>query len=139
MVALVAFAVLPVWGREVARDRLAGNVALTGLPLAIGGGLVLIAGLSWEGLPRLPPLGWGVIVGLAAVNTAFAYLLFNHALRQLTATEANVILNLSPLGTALLAWATLGEHLLAMQWGAMGVVVAGVTLAQWKQGWARAG
>lgn len=76
---------------------------------------------------------------MAAVNTAFAYLLFNHALRQLTATEANVILNLSPLGTALLAWATLGEHLLAMQWGAMGVVVAGVTLAQWKQGWARAG
>lgn len=33
----VAFAVLSVWGQEVGRNSLAGNVTLTGLPLAIGG------------------------------------------------------------------------------------------------------
>ncbi|MCR4392433.1 MAG: EamA family transporter [Candidatus Acetothermia bacterium] len=133
-VALLGFAVFPVLGREVARDRLAGNVALTGVPLGIGGGLVLVAALATEGMPRLPPSGWGVIVGLSAVNTALGYLLFNHALRQLTAVEANVIVNLSPLGTALLAWATLGERLTAIQVGAMVAVVAGVTLVQWKRG-----
>lgn len=133
VVAPIAFAVLPVWGREVARDRLAGNVTLTGLPLAIGGGLALVARLAWEGVPRLPPSGWGVIVGLSAVNTAFAYLLFNHALRRLTAIEANVVLNLSPLGAALLARATLGENLSAMQARAMVAVVVGVSLVQWKR------
>jgi len=68
-----------------------------------------------------------------------AYLLFTHALQELTATEANVILNLSPLGTALIAWATLGEGLSAAQGLAMVAVVAGAALAQWRRGVDRRG
>jgi len=132
-VALVAFSVLPVWGRELAREGQVGNVVLTSLPLAIGGALALVAGLAWEGWPHLSLPGWGIVWGLAVVNTALAYLLFNYALRQLTALEASLILNLSPVGTALLARATLGEALSATQVGAVFAVVVGVSLAQWRR------
>ncbi len=128
--AVVAFAVLPVLGRELARDQTVSTVPLTAIPLGIGGGVLLSLALVWEGVPRLPLSTWGVVAGLALVNTALAYLLFNHALQHLTATEANVILNLSPFGTAILAWYTLGERLTGWQIVAMATVLVGVVLVQ---------
>ncbi|MGC9529247.1 MAG: DMT family transporter [Candidatus Bipolaricaulaceae bacterium] len=133
VVALTAFAVFPVVAREVARGGAVGNLVLTGLPLGIGGGLLVVVGGLVEGVPRLPLSAWGVVLGLAAVNTVVAYLLFNHALRRLAAVEANVVLNLTPLGTALLAWAALGERLTGLQVAALCVVVVGVTLVQWRR------
>lgn len=133
-VAILAFAVLPVVGREMARGREVGTVPLTAIPLGIGGGVLLVLALAAEGVPRMPLLGWGVILGLAAVNTAVAYLLYTHALRHLTATEANVILNLSPLGTAVIAWAALGERLQPVQVLAMAVVMVGVAMVQVRKG-----
>jgi drug/metabolite transporter (DMT)-like permease len=58
------------------------------------------------------------VLWLAAVNTALGYILYNHALQVLTAFEMNVMLNLSPLWTALMAWFLLSERLftLAVDW-----------------------
>ena len=135
-VAILAFSVLPVLGRELARANSVRTVPLTAIPLGIGGGILVMGALALEGVPRMPPAAWGIIAGLAVVNTALAYLLHNHALQQLTATEANVILNLSPLGTALLAWATLGERLTGWQLLAMATVLVGVVLVQVRRrGW----
>ncbi len=64
------------------------------------------------------------------VNTAIAYLLYNHALQHMTALQMNLVLNLSPFVTALLALAVLGEQLVAVQWTGMVVGAAGVALAQ---------
>jgi len=129
-VATIGFAVLPILGRQIARRRVVGTVTLTAVPLAIGGGVLIpIAGIA-EGIPHLPLWGWGIIVGLAVANTLAGYLLFNHALRRLRATEANIILNLIPLGTALIAWGALGDRLTPLQMAAMAVAICGVTLAQ---------
>ncbi|MBC7169668.1 EamA family transporter [Candidatus Bipolaricaulota bacterium] len=133
-VAILAFAVLPVVGRELARAGSVGTVPLTAIPLGIGGGILLGGALAWEGVPELPLAMWGVIVGLAVVNTALAYLVYNHALRHLTAVEANVILNLSPLGTALLAWVTLGETLSPLRLVAMAIVLLGAGMVQGRRG-----
>jgi len=133
-VAILAFAVLPVVGRELARDQSVGTIPLTAIPLGIGGGVLLVMALGWEGLPRLPLPAWGIVGGLALVNTALAYLVYNHALRSLTATEANVILNLSPLGTALLAWVTLGETLSPLRIVALATVLLGAGLVQVRRG-----
>lgn len=81
----------------------------------------------------MPLHAWAIILGLAIVNTLAAYLLFNHSLRRLQAVEANVMLNLSPLGTALIAWGALGERLLPIQIAAMLLVVTGASLAQWRR------
>ena len=132
--AALAFSVLPVLGRELARGRMLGSISLTALPLAIGGGLALAAGLAIEGVPHLSPIDWGIIVGLAAINTSLAYLLFNWALRELYALEANVIANLSPIGTAILAKTTLGEHLAPGELGSLLAIVIGASLTQLRGG-----
>jgi drug/metabolite transporter (DMT)-like permease len=132
--ATISFAVLPVLGRDLARVRAVSNTTLTAIPLSIGGGLLLIIAATNEGLPHMPLSTWGIVVGLTLVNTVAAYLLFNHALHRLHAGEANILLNLTPVGTALMAWGTLGDRLAALQMGAMAIVVIGASLAQLRRG-----
>ena len=50
---------------------------------------------------------------------------------MLTALEVNVMMNLSPLATAGLAWVMLGERLEWIQLVGMLVVIIGVALVQW--------
>jgi drug/metabolite transporter (DMT)-like permease len=131
-IGLVGFTYFGLRGRAAARDREVDTLTLTALPLAIGGGLLLAVALPLEGLPRASPGTWGLVLWLAAVNTALGYMLYNHALQTLTAFEMNVLLNLSPLWTALMGWALLGETLEILQMIGMGVVILGVMLVQTK-------
>lgn len=83
-----------------ALDRQVDMLTLTALPLAIGGGPLLVIALSIEGLPHASFQTWCLILFLAAINTAFGYVLYNHAMQSLQAFEMNVMLNLSPIWTA---------------------------------------
>ncbi len=129
-ISVISFAAFPVLVRKTARDKTVGTIILTGIPLGSGGTLLLVVALLVEGVPSLPLTVWGLILGLALVNTLLGYLLFNHGLRQLGAVEANVLLNLSPLATALIAWGMLGERLVPLQIAAMALVSVGASLAQ---------
>jgi len=133
LVAIVSFSAYPVLGREVARNRTVNTLPLTAFPLGIGGGVLLIVAACVEGIPSMPLGTWAILLGLAIVNTLLAYLLFNHSLQRLQAVEANVMLNLSPIATALIAWGALGERLLPIQIAAMLLVVAGASLVQWRR------
>lgn len=128
--ALFSFAMFGALGREVARDRKVDTLSLTALPLGFGGGLLLIIAFPIEGLPPLSAGGWAIVVWLAVVNTVFAYLIYNHALQTLTALEMNILFNLGPIGTALIAWPLLGEELTAAQYAGMAMVIAGVIAVQ---------
>jgi len=130
-IALLAFAVFGVLGREVAKSGEVGTLSLTAIPLGLGGGLALLLALVVEGLPDFSLIGCIIVLWMAAVNAALAYLLYNHALRTLTALEMNVLLNLTPLGTALLAALLLREQLSPVQWIGMVVVILGVSVVQW--------
>jgi drug/metabolite transporter (DMT)-like permease len=130
MVGLIGFTAFGILGRSVARARLISTLNLTGIPLAIGGSLLLMTGLVVEGRPTIDQNAWIIIAWLAIVNTAFAYFLYNHALKSITALEMNVTLNLSPLGTAILAWLILGESLSSIQILGIFVVIVGVTIVQ---------
>ena len=130
-VGLVGNAMFGIVGRGIARERSADTLSLTAIPLAVGGAIMLPLALAVEGVPRSPAAGWGIVLWLAVVNTACAYLLYNHALRVLAALEMSMLLNLTPLVTALLAWAFLGERLGVVQLIGMVVVIAGVALVQW--------
>ena len=129
-VGLVGFTAFGILGRAVAKGGGVDTLTLTAIPLGIGGGLLLIIAFFVEGWPIIPIEGWGVVLFLATINTALAYTLYNHALSVLTAIEMNVILNLSPLGTAVFAWLLLGETLVPIQFVGMGVVIVGVALVQ---------
>jgi drug/metabolite transporter (DMT)-like permease len=130
MIGLLGFTAFGIQGRSVARSREVSTLDLTGFPLALGGGLLLIIGLLVESRPVLTLNGGFIIAWLAIVNTAFAYFLYNHALKTITALEMNVLLNLSPLGTALLAWPILGETLSSIQILGVLIVIVGVTIVQ---------
>lgn len=126
----LAFAAFGLMGRAMARDRRVDSLTLTAVPLAVGGGALLIVGWAVEGLPKLTWEGAGIVGWLALVNTAIAYLIYNHALQRLTALQMNLILNLSPFVTAGLAFLLLGERLTALQGIAMLVATIGVAQAQ---------
>jgi len=127
MISFVAFGIL---AREVARDRHIDALSRTAIPLAVGGVSLLLIAIPLEGLPTLTLNGWAIVLWLALVNTSLAYVLYHHSLQELTALEMNVLLNLCPLGAALLDWLLLGETLTPVQILGMIVVIFGVTLVQ---------
>ncbi|MDI6768824.1 MAG: EamA family transporter [Anaerolineales bacterium] len=129
-IGLIAFTVFGVLGRDAARAQKVDTLALTAIPLALGGGLLLLIALPLEGLPHASPATWGMVLWLAAVNTALGYIMYNHSLQVLTAFEMNVMLNLSPVLTAIMGWFLLGERLTVLQWIGMVVVILGVALVQ---------
>ena len=72
MVGLMGFTAFGIVGRSVARARQLSTLNLTGIPLAIGGGLLLIIGMAVESRPTLDQNAWLIIAWLATANTAFA-------------------------------------------------------------------
>ncbi|MBU2611826.1 MAG: EamA family transporter [Chloroflexi bacterium] len=127
-IGLIAFTIFGVLGRDAARGQKVDTLALTAIPLALGGGLLLLIALPLEGLPHASPATWGLVLWLAAVNTALGYIMYNHSLQVLTAFEMNVMLNLSPVLTAIMGWFLLSERLTILQWIGMVVVILGVAL-----------
>jgi len=130
VVGLVGFSLFGVLARFLARERQIDTLSRTALPLAIGGGLLMVIAWPLEGPPVFSAAGWMAVLWLAVVNTALGYLLYHHAVHVLTALEMNVLLNLCPLGAAALAWLLLGERLYPIQIMGVVVVIVGVTLVQ---------
>ncbi|HKZ44377.1 MAG TPA: EamA family transporter [Anaerolineales bacterium] len=127
---LICFTIFGVMGRNTARARSVDTLSLTAFPLAIGGGLSLLIAIPIEGFPHASIQTWGLIAWLAVVNTSLAYMLYNHSLQILTAFQMNVLLNLAPIGTAVLGWFLLGEQLNLLQFIGIVVVIVGASLVQ---------
>jgi len=130
IIGLIGFMIFGILGREIAKVKQLDTITLTTIPLAIGGGFLLLIAFPLEGMPLLSTKSVGIVLWLAIVNTALAYVLYNHSLQTLTALEMNVMLNLAPLGTALLAWWLLGERLGFVQIIGMVVMIIGVIFVQ---------
>ncbi|MCJ7433607.1 MAG: DMT family transporter [Anaerolineales bacterium] len=129
-IGLIGFALFGVLGRAMAKSQQVNTLSLTAIPLAVGGGVLMLIAFFIEGFPTLNLTAWSIVIWLATVNTAFAYILYNHALQVLSALEMNIMLNLSPLGTALFAWLLLDERLNIIQIMGMATVIIGVILVQ---------
>ncbi|MCC6804988.1 MAG: DMT family transporter, partial [Anaerolineae bacterium] len=87
-------------------------------------------GIAAQGMPTLSADNWLIIVVLALVNTAFAFTLWNHTLRTLTATESSVINNMMLIQIPILAWIFLGETISAQQAVGMALAGAGILIVQ---------
>lgn len=130
LVTLAANSVSALLTRSVNRSRMLSPLGITAVSMAIGGALLLAAGLVADGLPRLPGRAWLVIFVLAAVNTTVAFTLWNRALTVITALESTVINNTMLFQIAFLAWVLLGEALSVQKIIAVVVASAGVLLVQ---------
>jgi len=133
LVGMLATAVGAQMGRTLARDamdRFGGAVALTGVTMAIGAAVLLTGGVALEGVPQLSATAWLICGWLALVNTAFAFTLWNHTMRRLTAIESSVLNTAMLVQIAILAWLFLGESLDLRQIVGLGLALCGVLLVQ---------
>ena len=120
-------------GRTLARDaigRLGGPIGLTAISMAIGAVALLVVGMLLEGWPELDLVGWLIVAWLAVVNTAFAFTLWNHTLRTLTAVESSVVNNTMTIQIAILAIVFLGEVLGPMQLIGLLLAATGAAVVQ---------
>jgi drug/metabolite transporter (DMT)-like permease len=124
LIGVLANAWSSILGRGVNRRGDIQPLLVTAVSMGVGAVVLLTTGVAVQGLPPLSGLHWIIIGWLAVVNTAFAFTLWNHTLRTLTAVESSII-NSTMLGQiAVLAWVFLGESL-TWQKG-LGLVLAGV-------------
>ena len=86
--------------------------------------------MALEGWPRPDLQGWLIIGWLAVVNTAFAFTLWNHTLRTLTAVESSVVNNTMTIQIAVLAIVFLGERLGPLQLAGLLLAAAGAAVVQ---------
>jgi len=130
IVGLFGFTAYTILGRAMARDLKVHFLAQTAFPLTFGGGILLCIGFLVEGWPTFTLEIGAILVWLILVNTILGYILYNQAIGQLTALKTNMILNLSPFFTALLAWFLLEERISPRQIAAMLVIFIGTFLVQ---------
>ena len=123
-------AIAAVFGRSINAKRDIDPMVITVVITGFGSIFLLIGGSAVQGMPVLDAQGWMIVSWLAIVNTALAFTLWNIALRELKAVEANTINNTMLIQIALLAAIFLNEPLSLRQWFAIVVVAVGVWLVQ---------
>ncbi len=119
-------------GRLINRSAEVSPLVVAIISMAIGSAVLLPVGIVTQGLPRIGVWGWLNIAWLALVNTAFAFTLWNHTLRILSATESSIINGTMIIWIPVLAVVFLGERLMLRQILAIALVAGGTLAVQLK-------
>jgi len=114
------------------KDRL-NPLGLTAFSMGFGTLFMTIGAFSFEEFSVVSASGWGIILWLGIVNTAFTFLLWNHALQKLEAFEISILQNTMLIQITLLSWLFLGETLTLMKVISMALVFSGVLIVQLKK------
>lgn len=135
LMAALSYGLASVWGR---RFRQAGVA-----PLATACGQVtastLILTPIWLVLDRPLNLDWPgaspvlAVVGLAALSTALAYVLYFRVLASAGATAISLVTFLIPFSAAFLGWLVLGERLESRHLVGLALILGGLALIQWRK------
>ena len=120
-------------GRSVNRESKLEPVVITVISMGFGSIILFIISLIVEGLPNLSLASIIYIIWLAAINTAFAFNLWNLTLRNLTAIESSIINGTMLIQIAIIAWIFLGENLTFVKILGMIITSIGAFLVQIKK------
>jgi len=126
---IVSNAVGSLMGRGINREKRIPPMIVTGVSMGIGAILMLGVGVAVEPWPKLSLVNILVILWLGAVNTAFAFYLWNLSLQHLTAMESSIINNTMMIQIAVLSWIFLQERLTWVEVVALLVAAVGILLA----------
>lgn len=129
VVGLVANAAAALIGRGVNRRRDLSPVVVTVSSMMVGAVALVVVGITVEGVPSISTRAWLIIGWLAAVNTAWAFTIWNRSLQRLSAAESAAVNNTMLIQIGLLAWLFLDEvpgplDLLGMVGVSIGVYLA---------------
>jgi drug/metabolite transporter (DMT)-like permease len=123
-------AVSSILGREVNRMANSSPLTVTFVSMGIGSVVLLLLGMFTQGFGELDFRGWLLIGWLAVINTAFAFTLWNHTLRTLSAVESSIINSLMMPQIAVLAYIFLEEALSGKEVVGLILVSLGVIVVQ---------
>ena len=126
---VVANAVAAIQGRGINRSRRIPPMIVTGISMGVGAALLLGTGVIVEPWPQLSWINIWVILWLGAVNTAYAFYLWNRTLQHLSAVDSSIINNTMLIQIAVLAWIFLGEKLNGLEILGLVLAAAGIFLA----------
>lgn len=121
---ILANAVSSIIGRDVNRSREFHPLVVTVISMGIGSMVLLVTSIVVEGIPVIGLRSWIIIGWLAVVNTAFAFTLWNHTLRTLTAMESSIINGTMLIWIPIFAVVFLSESITGKE--LIGLVAAGV-------------
>jgi drug/metabolite transporter (DMT)-like permease len=130
IVGVFANAASSILGRQVNRSLTISPAVVTVVSMGIGAIFLLVAGITVQGFPSLSLANWAIILWLAAVNSAFAFTLWNHTLRTLSAMESSIINNTMLIQIPILAWIFLGEALTGNEIAGLIFAAIGILIVQ---------
>lgn len=119
-------------GRDVNRSFSLSPITITIISMGIGGIVLLISGITFQGLPAISTENFLYLLWLAIINTAFAFTLWNLSLRTLTAMESSIINGTMLIQIAFLARIFLGEEITTKEATGMLIAALGAVLVQLK-------
>ena len=124
VVSVLAYAGAAIVGRDVNRLRRIHPLTITAISMGAGAAILLVVGISSQGLPRITVKGWAIIAWLAVFNTALAFTLWNYTQRTLSATVSSIINGTTLIWIPILAVVFLDEQVSRKE--LLGLIVAGV-------------
>lgn len=133
LVGVLANAFSSILGRYVNRSGDISPLAVTVVSMGIGAVVLLAIGIIVQGLPRLSLLNWAIIFWLAIANTAFAFTLWNHTMRTLTAMESSIINSTMLIQIPILALLFLAEQITWREGIGMLLAGAGILIVQFRR------
>ncbi len=119
-----------VLGRNINRNENISPLLVTVISMGTGAVILLASGLLFQEIPRLTLVDWAIVAWLAITNTAFAFTLWNHTQRTLSAVESSIINSTMLIQIAILAWLFLGEGVSLKQGIGMALAALGVVIVQ---------
>lgn len=131
---VLANAAASILGREINRHGKHSPLVVTVISMGVGSVLLLLAGITYEEAPRLDMQSWAIIAWLAVVNTAFAFTLWNHTLRTLTAMESGIINGTMLVWVAIFAVIFLHETITPKELVGLVAASAGTIIVQLRPG-----
>ncbi|UCH38100.1 MAG: EamA family transporter [Candidatus Bathyarchaeota archaeon] len=132
LVSSIGWATYMVISRFYLRDRKETVVVMTANSMAFGAVLLLGATILTGNMTRVSIHGWILIGWLSLVNTALAFVLWNHALQSLRVYEQSILQNTMLIQIAVLAYVFLNETLVFREVAGMALVFIGVLIVQLK-------
>lgn len=131
------FVVIAIWaGTFVATKLLLTEIppALSALYRYVVASVILVA-LNWGKLERVERRDWPRLVFLSLFGVTFYYLLQHYGIMYTNATDAAILVSLSPIFMGLISWALLGERLRPRAVAGLVLATAGSALVITKGGY----
>jgi drug/metabolite transporter (DMT)-like permease len=130
LIGVLANALSSIIGRAINRQRASPPLVVTGVSMAVGASILMVAGVIFEGLISLSLISMVYVLWLSVVNTAFAFIIWNRAMQVLRAVDISVINSTMLPQIVVLSIIFLGEMPDLIDWVGLIVLALSVTAIQ---------